>query len=286
MKYIVLIVGFLQFCNAKNIIILKDTNKAISLEQLVSSISDYPIIFVGDHHDTIETHKFFKLFLDELIAKNYTIHLANEWFTPKHNHLLKLYTEDIINSEELKKKRLWHKEISTRWKLAEMIYETVKKSSGKLYGISMPKEMREKISLKSFEKMSPKEKSFYHSLDFNNSSHKSFVMPLFSTCCKNKPQKKIQSCKISMYRVQVAWDTYMAQESAKLASKVLKIEQNKLIIFAGTVHVKRDLGIPLRFKKINQDKFFILTNKKVQNISDELNISQIQEDAIFIYDSK
>jgi len=210
MRFIILISIILEVCEAKNIVIKNDNSiilqdtRSISLKQLVLSVEDYQIIFFADHHDTIKTHEFFKSFLDTLILKGYTIHLANEWFTPRHNNILKLYTDDKISSIELKNRRSWYEEISTKWKLSEMLYETVKKSNGRLYGINMPKEMRKKISLKLFDDMNIKEKNFYYDLDLNISEHKFFVMPLFDNCCKNKSKKEMNACKRRMYRVQVA----------------------------------------------------------------------------------
>lgn len=262
--------------------ILTSGAKKIDYKQLVEKVKDYPVIFVGDHHNTVKTHKFFYLFLEALVSKGYKIHLANEWFTPKHNKLLEEYLENKINASELREQRLWDKEISTRWSLLKNSYELIKQSKGGLYGINIPNDEREKISLKLFDKMNQDEKNFFAMLDLNNIIHKYHVMPMFEHC-KDISHVGNEPCDKRMYRVQVAWDTYMARESSKLTLKVLKTREDKLIVFAGNFHVDKNLGIPLRFMQFSEVAFFTILNKAVYDINDNTNIEDINADAVFFY---
>ena len=255
--------------------------KQIDINKLVKDVEHYPVIFIGDHHNTPKTHKFFEQFLQKLAQSGYNLHLANEWFSPKHNELLKQYTDGKIDSNELKEKREWKKFTKYKWELVQPLYETIKQSNGKLYGINISKKDRAKISLRQFEKMDDTLKLFYDELDLNVSSHKNLIIPYFNHCDK-MPKKSDENCQNRMYRVQVAWDTYMANESAKIAKKVLKTKKDKLIIFAGALHVEYGLGIPLRFSRKNNLPFFIISNHKYK---DEKNIKleHNKADAIYIY---
>jgi len=254
----------------------------INLNKLVKETEKYPIIFVGDSHDTEKTHKFFNSFLQKLVKKGYKIHLANEWFTPEHNKLLKLYTDKKITSNQLAKRREWKKFTSYRWDLVESLYETVKKSGGKLYGVNISKKDRKKISLKLFDKMSKKERDFYGHLDLDVTAHKDLVMPFFDHC-KHMPKRSNEPCKDRMYRVQVAWDTYMAEESAKIAKRVIKTKKDKLIVFAGAMHMEYGLGIPLRFSRVNNLPSYIISNH--ENTGHK-SIDVNKADAVFIYEKE
>ena len=249
----------------------------ISLEQLTKDVEKYPVIFVGDHHNTEKTHEFFNTFLESLVKKGYKIHLANEWFSPEHNKLLKLYTDGKISSKELKKRRGW----KSRWDLIGKIYDTVKKSNGKLYGVNISKKDRKKISQKLFDQMSKEERNFYDNLDLNVTAHKNLVMPFFGHC-KHMPKRGNEPCEERMYRVQVAWDTYMAEESAKLAKKVIKTNKDKLIVFAGAMHMQYGMGIPLRFSRVNNLPFYIISN----HLNNEKDIYQYKANTVFIYNKE
>ncbi|GGD45646.1 hypothetical protein GCM10012288_19970 [Malaciobacter pacificus] len=256
--------------------------KYISIEELVKEIEHYPIIFVGDHHNTKKTHDFFESLLIELDKKNYKLHLANEWFSPSHDKLLENYTNDVFDSQELKNRRKWEKFTSFKWEYVEPLYEIVKKNNGKLYGINLSKEDRKKISLKSFDKMNNEEKIFYDSLDLNVSVHRNFVMPYLSHCSKI-PQKTDEKCEERMYRVQVSWDTYMAQNVAKISKFSLKSPKDKLIVFAGAMHIEHDLGIPLRFSRFSNLPFFTISNEKILKEKD-IKVKASKADVIYIYE--
>lgn len=292
--YIVALTGlifFLASCSAPNIKpkdkemydksekILFSTKQArkINLNQLVKETEDYPVIFVGDHHNTEKTHEFFNSYLQALADKGYALHLANEWFAPKHNKLLQLYINGNISSEELKQKRDLKR---IRWDLVEKLYATVKNSGGKLYGVNLSKEDRRKISKRLFEQMSKEERSFYDNLDLNVSAHRKLVMPFFGHCKKMFKYKKGEPCDDRMYRVQVAWDTYMAEQSAKIAKKVIRNKKDKLIVFAGAMHMEYGLGIPLRFSRISNLPSYIISNE----INSNEDINRHKADALFLYD--
>jgi len=256
--------------------------KEISMEQLIDEIKEYQVIFVGDHHNNALTHTFLNKILKNLTKQQYNIHLANEWFTPEHNLLLLDYTNNKIDSKTLKKKRQWSKFTKYDWKLVEQLYKTVRKSEGKLYGINLTKEEREKISLKKINEMTKSELSFFNSLDLDINSHKNFVSPYFKHCNK-MPIKSSEPCEDRMYRVQVAWDTYMAKQTNILSRKVLKNKKDILIVFAGAMHIEKKLGIPLRFSRLNNTPYISISNYKIEKDKDIL-IPINKADILYLYE--
>lgn len=253
----------------------------INMKELIDEISQYKVIFVGDHHNNVSTHKFFTKVLENLAKKGYKLNLASEWFSPTHNNILEKYAKGEILSKELKEKRKWEKFTKYKWEIVEPLYETIKNSKGKIYGINLTKKQRSKISLKADLKMSKKEKLFYETLDLKVFAHKNLVKPYFSHCSKMKI-KSSEPCEERMYRVQVAWDTYMAEQSNILARKVLKNENDKLIIFAGAMHIEEGLGIPLRFSRINNTAFTSISNYKISEDKDIL-IPINKADILYLY---
>ena len=256
--------------------------KRIDMQELVKQFEHYSVIFVGDHHNTQKTHKFFESLLKNLDAKGCNLYLANEWFTPSHDKLLKDYTDGKINAKTLKEKREWDKFTRYKWEYVEPLYETIRENGGKLYGMNISQESRKKISLKQFDEMSEEEKHFYDSLDLNVSAHYQFVEP-FLKHCREMPLKSEEPCEQRMYRVQVAWDTYMALNVSKIAQKVLKTSKDKLFVFAGAMHVEQALGIPLRFSRLNNKPFIIISNQKISK-EEQLQIDTNKADIIYIYD--
>ncbi len=255
--------------------------KMIDIPTLVKQFEHYPVIFVGDHHNTKQTHEFFTKLLKQMDKEGYNLNLANEWFSPNHNGLLKDYTSGKIDLKTLKEKRQWDKFTKFKWEYLEPIYETVKKNGGSLYGINLTDEEREKISTKNIKDMSKGEKAFYDSLDLNVSAHQKLVMPYLNHC-KKMPNKTDEPCEERMYRVQVAWDSYMAKNVAELAKKVLKTKKDKLLVFVGSMHVEYDLGIPLRFARLSNIPFLTISNEKIPE-KEDLKIEINKSDFVYIY---
>lgn len=256
--------------------------RSIDMKELVKDLEYYSVIFVGDYHDTKKTHKFFENLLKELDKEGYKIHLANEWFSPKHNKLLEEFISGQINGSELKQRRKWDEFTNFKWEYVEPLYEAVKKNNGKLYGMNISKEDRKKIRLKKFDKMSKSEKEFYDSLDLNVSAHKQLVMPFLEHCNK-MPQKSDEPCEERMYRVQVAWDSYMAKNLADISKNNIKTKKDKVVVFAGAMHIEQNLGIPLRFSRLSNLPFTTISNEEIDEESDLVKVNNSKSDFVYIY---
>lgn len=255
--------------------------KSISMQELVNEVKNYPVIFVGDHHNTEKTHKFFADFINELGKKGYNLSLANEWFTPTQNSILKEYTDDKFDTATFKQKVEWEKFSKYKWEYVAPLYEAIKNSGGRLYGMNIGKEDRTKISLKQFDKMSDEEKAFYNNLDLSVTAHHQLVSPFLEHCDK-MPKVSDEPCQDRMYRVQVTWDTYMAQNVAKIAKEVIKSPKDKLLVFAGAMHIEQNLGIPLRFARLSNLPYISISNEKIEK-DEDLKIDTNKADFVYIY---
>jgi len=258
--------------------------KSISMQELVKEVEHYPVIFVGDHHNTKKTHKFFESFINELAKKGYKLNLVNEWFTPEQNTILEDYTNNKFDTNILKEKVNWDKFSKFKWEYVAILYEAIKKNGGQMYGMNIQKESREKISLKQFDKMSKEEKDFYDSLDLSVTAHKQLVGPYLEHC-EDMKSISTEPCLNRMYRVQVAWDTYMAQNIAKLSKELIKSKKDKLLVFVGALHIEQKVGIPLRFARLSNLPFICISNEKI-NKNEELRINNNKADIVYIYDDE
>ena len=96
------------------------------------------------------------------------------------------------------------------------------------------------------------------------------------------PTKRDELCKERMYRVQVAWDTYMATQSAQIAKRYLKTKKDKLIVFAGAMHMEHGLGIPLRFARLSNLSSYIISNYRME-VQKEISLELSKANSVFIY---
>ena len=215
------------------------SSECLSENDFIDSITPYRVIFIGDEHGEKDLHVKIASLLESLHKRGYNVHVANEWFRVRDNATLKAFKAGDINTTVLQNDTNFSKRIGYDFDSYGKIYAT----DVSLYGINMDKSMQKAISSDAISM-----KNYIAHLDMNVSVHQEIVEPFMHHC---KVSSDESTCKKRMYRVQVAWDSYMASSSNELAKKVLTTSKDKLIIFAGSMHLAYHSGINLRFARLN-----------------------------------
>lgn len=297
MKNLSLLVGLLLFfsgCADKKVLPLSHDVKpsctyyslqraeCLDKEGFIDACEPYRVIFVGDHHHSADAHKVLTELIQELSGRGYKIALANEWFTPQDDMLLKQYVEGKLE-DNVTKALGWKKRVGYDFNLSKPIYDAVIANRGSLYGINMSRAFKKKISDQNLTGMSAEERRFYEGLDLNVNVHKAMLSPYFSHCHSLKDGESQAACSERMYRVQVAWDTMMGQESAKLSDNLAADE--KLIVFVGAMHLENGLGANLRFARVSNEPFITLipVPRKAKQ-QEETDAHLGRSDLLYLYD--
>lgn len=241
--------------------------ECMNISQMIKELEPYKVIFIGDHHTEDNLHKNIAYLISALSSSGVKVHLANEWFYPRDQKILNAFTSKDINETEFIKQIEWKQRLKYyKYDSFKPMYETIKSTQGRLHGINLSKKERKKISDQNLSVMSKQELLFNNTLDTNVSAHKDLVLPYLSHCHAPKKNESLEECVQRMYRVQVAWDTKMALESHRL-SQTLQ-ENEKLLVFTGSMHIENKLGIPLRFSRLTNKPFvsIIPADKKSKKI--------------------
>jgi len=247
----------------------------------IDTIEPYKVIFLGDYHNSASAHKVVVEIIDSLSLRGYKIALANEWFTPEDNELLDRYVKGELDANTTKALD-WKKRVGYDFNLSKPIYERVIENRGKLYGINMSRAFRKMISEQNLTAMSTQQREFYTGLDLNSSVHKEMLSPFFSHCHHLKNGESQAQCRDRMYRVQVAWDTMMGMESAKLAETL--DADTKLIVFVGAMHLEKGLGVNMRFARVSNVPSITVLPRPKQPGQDLLEIGLGCGDLVYLFD--
>ena len=240
------------------------------------------MIFVGDHHDSRNAHKVMVTLIKDLSQAGYRVSVANEWFSPKENALLASFTAGTLDANSSKALG-WKKRVGYDYNLSRPIFDAVIKNGGTLYGINMDEKFKKMVSENNTSGMDAEERAFYKHLDLDVSAHKQLVAPYFKHCHGKRKDESPEQCSARMYRVQVAWDTMMGEESAKLA-KQLK-ENEKLIVFIGAMHLESGLGANLRFARKSDIPFVTILPYPVDRKREKsIEVENGSSDLLYLYD--
>ncbi|MDA3945939.1 MAG: ChaN family lipoprotein [Helicobacteraceae bacterium] len=257
--------------------------QCLDKNSFIDRVEPYEVIFVGDHHNSANAHKVIVELITELSLRDHKIALANEWFSPKDNRLLQQYIDGELDGN-ITKVLGWKERVGYDFNLSEPIYSAVIANSGKLYGLNMEKTFTKMVSEQNLTAMSEKQRAFYDSLDLNVTPHQQLLSPFFSHCHKTRSGESAQQCSERMYRVQVAWDSMMGQESAKLAARLT--EGEKLIVFVGGMHLESGLGVNLRFSRVSKQPFVtILPIPRGAEEQKEIAVDLGSSDLLYLYDN-
>ena len=229
--------------------------KCVQKKRLLSALSSYDVIFLGDHHDSKALHQKYAQIISGLTQNGYRIHLANEWFTPYDNRLLYQYSHQKIDDNNFSTSIDFNASVGYEFASFAPLYHAIIDGNGELYGINLTKEEQAHISDDNISAMRADEMALYYSLDTNVSAHKQMLAPFLQHCHAPKAGENEEACLKRIYKVQVAWDEKMGLEVAKLSKKVLLTPQDKLVVFVGAMHVEKGLGVPMRFAR-HSDKSF------------------------------
>ena len=259
-----------------------DAAMCIDKASLLQRVGAYKVIFVGDHHDSLNAHKIMLTLIEGLSAQGYKVSVANEWFTPQENELLEDFVAGKLDTNSSKALG-WKKRVGYDYNLTQEIYDAVIKEGGRLYGINMSKKFKKMISDQNLSGMSAQEKAFYRSLDLNVTAHHQLLKPYFEHCHSHRSGERAETCSKRMYRVQVAWDTMMGEESAKLAERLQANE--RLIVFIGAMHLEHKLGANLRFARKSNIPFITVLPYAVDRTREKsIGIENGSSDLLYLYD--
>ncbi|MEA3419031.1 MAG: ChaN family lipoprotein [Campylobacterota bacterium] len=228
--------------------------RCIDEGELVKRLAPYRVVFVGDHHAQTDLHQRVAKLISRLDRSGRHVSLANEWFTPEDNTLLKRYADGSFKGD-FPRKVEWKKKAGYAFDSYASIYNAIRNAHGRLYGINLSRESRKHISNANRSVMTREEKGFYDSLDLNVAAHRQMLASFFAHCHSQREGEDAAACRERMYRVQVAWDSYMAKETAALSRKVLRNQSDLLMVFAGSMHLSHGLGINARFARLSREPF-------------------------------
>ncbi len=224
--------------------------QCLDQREMIKRLRPYQVIFIGDHHTEDDLHKKIAELITALSQDGFTIYLANEWFYPSDYQTLEDFSNKTTDETMFLKGIQWEKRLKNyRYESFKPLYESIRENHGKLRGINLTTAERKIISDQNLSSMDEAARRFNTDLDLSVEPHQEFIMPYFSHCHAPKKHESLQECRQRMYRVQVAWDTKMALESSRLAKELKKNE--KLLVFAGSMHIENKLGVPLRFARFS-----------------------------------
>jgi uncharacterized iron-regulated protein len=220
-----------------NQIIHLPTGLVVNLEQMVDTIVNSRVIYIGETHDNLEAHRIQLEVIKKLFQRrNGKIAVGMEMFRKSAQPDLDLWYNSQLSDEKFKK--IFLKNWGGGYKLYQPIFEYLKSNHIQLIGLKSSRETEARLK-KGFTQVN------FPEMDENDIYHKAYAEAIFGG-----NSSKHGHGNNMLYKMLVLWDESMAETVAEFL-KDPQQSDSTLIVLAGGFHVQYGYGIPKRaFRRV------------------------------------
>ncbi len=229
------------------------TGVVVTEKQLINILSGARVVYVGEAHDNVNSHKV-QLDILKALAEQHPgkIAVGMEMLKRTSQDVADKWTSGELDEKELV--RTWVKDWSNDFQYYRPILHYVQEHKIPLLALRAPDDWVETIRGDADPTAQPeRNEEPLPNMDVKDAYHRAHIKAVFG-----KHPKHMQSFE-SFYKVQVLWDESMA---ASVSEYLLSEggQDKQVLIFAGQQHVEYGFGIPRRvFRRVPFPYAIILT---------------------------
>jgi uncharacterized iron-regulated protein len=224
-----------------SIIATKD-NAKLSFGQLLDRLLDADIVCIGESHDSELQHRVQLQVIKGLHAFDDRLGVGLEMFQRPFQNALDRYVAGEIDGSEFLKASEYQNRWGYDWSLYQPIVEFSRKNKLPVAALNASKELTARISKGGFAGLNDDEKKQLGPIDFQLKEHRDYwyerLAKMHGNAVKRTPEEKERS-----YQVMTVWDDYMAASAAAFQQER---GLRRMVILAGSGHIDRGFGIPMR----------------------------------------
>jgi uncharacterized iron-regulated protein len=247
------------------------TGVKINFDQLVNTLSDSRVIYVGETHDNLEAHRV-QLEIIEALNKKFPgrVAVGMEMFRRSAQLQLDLWQSGRLSDREFKS--LFYEHWGTDYRIYKMVFDYLSKNRLPIIGLKSNKETQKKFREKGYPEHSSD--GSFPEIDLEDPFHKAYSASVFG----GHEKKSLKNSK--PYKMLLLWEETMAETVANFL-KEERFNDWKLVVLAGGFHVQYGFGIPKRaFRRIPHSYSIVLPT--VTYIPPELKDREMSYDSVLV----
>ncbi len=215
--------------------------KTISFGEMTDRLTDADIVCIGETHDSVLCHRVELEIIKALFARDERLGVGMEMFQRPYQKDIDRYFHGEMDEEAFLKASEYRQRWGFDWSLYRPIVEFCRKNGVPLAALNAPRELTRKIGKGGYASLTDDEKMQLGPIDFQMKEHRDYWydrLPKMHGQKDATPEQKERG-----YEVMTVWDDYMAASAA-----AFQRDRNvrRMVVLAGSGHVERGFGIPLR----------------------------------------
>jgi aminopeptidase N len=225
--------------------------KLLTLDRIIDTVSDKPIIFVGERHTNYEDHKVELDLIMELFKKGKKFAVGMEMFQRPSQKAIDDYLTGAIDERRFLKDSDYFK----RWRFDFAFYREIidfAKAKGiPIVALNARGEIVKKVAFGGLDTLSEIEKrEIPQDMDMSDDAYEKRVKDVFELHPGGTQFDYF-------YQAQILWDETMAHSAAEFLKEK---PDYQMVIMAGAEHIMYNSGIPQRLKRLTGKEFASLIN--------------------------
>ncbi len=220
----------------ENTILKTDSASVISRQQLITSLAETRVVYVGENH-TNPAHHAIQLEIIKAFAKttpNLTIGM--EMFDHTYQPVLDQWTAGEMDEITFIEKTHWYANWRFDYGLYREILEFAKENGIRIIALNVPFHIPGKISVGGINSLCENDRRHLpETVDTTDADHRAYVEDIFKMHTIRGRENFAH-----FYEAQCTWEDAMAESIAN------NLGSGKMVVLAGNGHITRKFGIPNR----------------------------------------
>lgn len=218
-----------------------EPGRSLKLGEIIDTVSDKPLIFVGERHTNYEDHKVELAVIMGLLEKRRKFAIGMEMFQKPFQKEIDGYLSGSLDEREFLKKTEYFKRWEFDYGFYREIIEYAKAKGIPIIALNQRSEIVDKVAKGGLDALSEEEKKeIPEDMDMSDESYKKRLKEVYED---HPPGTTFEN----FYRSQILWDETMAHSAARFLEKQPDFQ---MVVLAGVEHIMYGSGIPTRLHRL------------------------------------
>ncbi|HSN82080.1 MAG TPA: ChaN family lipoprotein [Polyangiales bacterium] len=252
------------------------TGKSIDAEAFLAALRTKRVVYVGERHDEPLDHGVQYAILRQLHRYEPSLAIGMEMFQVPFQEPLTKWSAGLIDETVLRRETEYDERWGFDFGMYRPILEYARNQGIRVIALNAPRELSYAVAKDGVSSLSPEQASALPELDLDDEAHRALFDTEFDIG-DHAAEDAIEQ----YYAAQVVWDETMGSRVAETLAD--PAGPQKMIVFAGRVHVKFGLGIPDRAAKRGAQPYAVVLPVTEAELEAELALPPDERAADFYW---
>ena len=252
------------------------TGSEVDLESFRAALRGTRVVYVGERHDRPRDHGVQYSILRQLHGDVPSLAVGMEMFQVPFQPALDDWSAGRIDETVLRRETEYDERWGYDFALYRPILEYARSQGIEVVALNAPREVAFAVAQGGVESLDPELAEMLPELELDNVAHRAMFDEAFDV-----GEHGAEDTVDQYYQAQVVWDETMGARVAETLSRPNGPE--KMIVFAGRVHVSGGLGIPDRGAKRGAAPYLVVLPVTESELEAELKLSPEKRSADFYW---